>query len=482
MNTFARIATLGTLFLLVGACLSAGQKVGDPLPPGPPSDLPAAGLQRLDAGSDVRYDQTQRNRYRTLLKTIESPGDRGVYGDFCDYGYWQGNAYAGANWIFHRATGVYLLAPNWYIFKDNATSSTPPPPLAPRAWGPEQAVGAPDTWPKSGDIGTAWASKTPDGQEEWLQLTYAAPVHPTAVLVYETYNPGALSRITCVAEDGKETDLWTGSDPTAPGSTKGISVVPIHPRGGSQVHPVVSRFPESARLERNRRRRPGGRSGPNPLGLLRHRQQHLRRQHRPAPTPDPHHFRSPVRPLNPTASQLHKPLIGSGRAKPASFERSALSEQTLVLGSDGLVKYAPPQRICEVARLPELQPAAGKMVDLVRLRSGELQDDVAIILCRRRIGLQLGVWPSCSEAIHADRASPRPITPRSQINPHAGAETERYSAERRPGFSEPALMNPPPEFIKRPPLIEPPPHIRGTRQVRTPPVPTSRNAILSRHA
>jgi len=55
---------------------------------------------------------------------------------------------------------------------------------------------------------------------------------------------------------------------------------------------------------------------------------------------------------NLTAAQLHKPLIGSGRAKPVSFERNALGEQVLLLGSDGLVKYAPPERICGIARLP----------------------------------------------------------------------------------------------------------------------------------
>ena len=45
---------------------------------------------------------------------------------------------------------------------------------------------------------------------------------------------------------------------------------------------------------------------------------------------------------NLTAAQLHKPLIGSGRAKPASFVRNALGEQVLLLGSDGLVKYSQP--------------------------------------------------------------------------------------------------------------------------------------------
>ncbi len=168
-----------------------------------------------------------RSRYRTLLRKIGAPDDQATFGDFYDYGYWAGTSYKGQNelppgyWVY--------LAPNWYIFREDVSSSSLTP-AVPRQWGPEQATGAPDTWPKSGDIGTAWASKTPDGQEEWLQLSYASPIRPTAVLVYETYNPGALTKITAIGEDGRETELWKGSDPTPPESGKGISVVAVHPQ------------------------------------------------------------------------------------------------------------------------------------------------------------------------------------------------------------------------------------------------------------
>src|SRR4051812_16997111 len=46
---------------------------------------------------------------------------------------------------------------------------------AKRGWGPEQVTGEPDT-PAAGDQTTAWASATPDGADEWLELEYAAPV------------------------------------------------------------------------------------------------------------------------------------------------------------------------------------------------------------------------------------------------------------------------------------------------------------------
>ncbi|NQT13820.1 MAG: hypothetical protein HQ582_13790 [Planctomycetes bacterium] len=60
---------------------------------------------------------------------------------------------------------------------------------------PEQATGPPDT-PRAGDIRTAWASASPDGQKEWLLLDYAKVVRPTAVAVHETYNPGAVYQVS----------------------------------------------------------------------------------------------------------------------------------------------------------------------------------------------------------------------------------------------------------------------------------------------
>jgi serine/threonine protein phosphatase PrpC len=82
------------------------------------------------------------------------------------------------------------------------------------------------------------------------------------------------------------------------------------------------------------------------------------------------------------ANQAHKPLLGSGAARPVAFERATPSG-TILIASDGLVKYAPPGRICEVARGPDPEQAARQLVDLVRLRSGALPDDAAVVLIRR---------------------------------------------------------------------------------------------------
>jgi hypothetical protein len=110
-----------------------------------------------------------------------------------------------------------------------------PPPIAKaeaqpsssRNWGPEQATGAPDT-PQPGDVPTAWTSLTPDGQKEWLLLEYAEAVKPRAVRVVETYNPGALERVTVFDPQDREVEVWKGEDPTPPISAMGTSNIPVN--------------------------------------------------------------------------------------------------------------------------------------------------------------------------------------------------------------------------------------------------------------
>ncbi len=97
---------------------------------------------------------------------------------------------------------------------------------AKRSWGPEQAEGPPDT-NGAGDIQTAWASQSQDGQKEWLICEYPEAVMPTAVVVHETYNPGSLEKVAVFDEDGKEHMAWMGSDPTPRTAARGTSVIPI---------------------------------------------------------------------------------------------------------------------------------------------------------------------------------------------------------------------------------------------------------------
>ena len=104
---------------------------------------------------------------------------------------------------------------------------------AKRPWSPEQATGPPDAYRirVGSDYPQAWASLTPDDQEEWLTLTWDAPIEAAGVDVYQTYNPGALVRVIAydpvVRSDVTEVARWEGIDPTprdAPNG-KGISKI-----------------------------------------------------------------------------------------------------------------------------------------------------------------------------------------------------------------------------------------------------------------
>jgi hypothetical protein len=121
----------------------------------------------------------------------------------------------------------------------------PPPPEEPippvaaapaqqkRGWGPEQVAGPPDTH-QSGDISTAWASRSPDGGPEWLSANFDQPVELAEVRVRETYNPGAISKVTAMV-NGQEMTLWEG---TAQGGSAPRDFV-IRPPAGIQAQSVV---------------------------------------------------------------------------------------------------------------------------------------------------------------------------------------------------------------------------------------------------
>jgi hypothetical protein len=87
----------------------------------------------------------------------------------------------------------------------NATAA-----LKGRSWGPEQLTGPPDTV-GSGDIPTAWASREPDAGPEWLKLDYQNPISLAEVRIRETYNPGAISKVTAI-QNGQEILLWEGTE------------------------------------------------------------------------------------------------------------------------------------------------------------------------------------------------------------------------------------------------------------------------------
>ena len=79
--------------------------------------------------------------------------------------------------------------------------------------------------------------------------------------------------------------------------------------------------------------------------------------------------------------QARKPLVGAG-CVPWSFDGPGLARGTLLVGSDGLFKYAARRDLVRIVAGRDLATIARELVELVRLPSGGLQDDVAIVLCR----------------------------------------------------------------------------------------------------
>jgi hypothetical protein len=80
-----------------------------------------------------------------------------------------------------------------------------------------------------------------------------------------------------------------------------------------------------------------------------------------------------------TVNQRRRPLLGTGEALPVQFE-ATLQGGRLLLGSDGLFKYAPAERICALAMQGPVAVAADALGNSVRLPSRGLQDDIAVVL------------------------------------------------------------------------------------------------------
>ncbi len=95
-------------------------------------------------------------------------------------------------------------------------------------WDHGQATGAPDTT-EAGDRPTAWAPRAPRSGEQWLQLGYEKSVELREINIHESYNSGAVSKVTAILPGGEEKTLWTGS--AAPGGANEIleTAVPVPP-------------------------------------------------------------------------------------------------------------------------------------------------------------------------------------------------------------------------------------------------------------
>lgn len=84
-----------------------------------------------------------------------------------------------------------------------------------------------------------------------------------------------------------------------------------------------------------------------------------------------------------TSGQHTKSRLGTGRAVPVTFQRAAL-EGVLLVGTDGLFKYASQGVIARIVRAHTIGRTAEELIELVRLPSGRFADEAAIFLATRK--------------------------------------------------------------------------------------------------
>lgn len=79
--------------------------------------------------------------------------------------------------------------------------------------------------------------------------------------------------------------------------------------------------------------------------------------------------------------QHRKPLLGARNAVPFVKEFGEL-HKPLIVGTDGFFKYVKAESVPRVVLGEQFFEIPRKLADLVRLRNGGLQDDLAIVSCR----------------------------------------------------------------------------------------------------
>jgi PPM family protein phosphatase len=84
-----------------------------------------------------------------------------------------------------------------------------------------------------------------------------------------------------------------------------------------------------------------------------------------------------------TAQQQRKPFLGSGIAIPSSYGPIPFYG-TLLLATDGLIKYAPMTKIHQIVLNNPIESVAQSLIESIRYPSGNLPDDVSIIVCKKK--------------------------------------------------------------------------------------------------
>ena len=84
-----------------------------------------------------------------------------------------------------------------------------------------------------------------------------------------------------------------------------------------------------------------------------------------------------------TKNQIRKPLVGSGMCQPVAFKHQPLAG-LLIVATDGLFDYAKRDQIIRLVGQSEFYEIPRKFIELVQLPSGEMWDDVGIVIGRNK--------------------------------------------------------------------------------------------------
>lgn len=82
--------------------------------------------------------------------------------------------------------------------------------------GARGVIGAPDVYPRHGDLDGAWASHETDYGPEWIEVRFATPTSALSVVWVESFNPGAVVRVDDVSDATAPTVLWEGTSGEVP--------------------------------------------------------------------------------------------------------------------------------------------------------------------------------------------------------------------------------------------------------------------------
>lgn len=77
------------------------------------------------------------------------------------------------------------------------------------AWSAARTLGPPDVWPAAGDSNRAWAQDGADTGFEWVTVQLPR-TRADAVVVVETFRPGAIVRVDDVTDPDRAVALWEG--------------------------------------------------------------------------------------------------------------------------------------------------------------------------------------------------------------------------------------------------------------------------------